>query len=124
MAKIVVLDVLNKILKQVYKKTKEYTDGEISTKLNSLKNLIKANGTDITKLQTTTNGLSNNVKDLQRSLGSAESNLSNLQTTTYELSNDVEDLQSRLGTAESNIADLQGKVYDYLGNDEIDTVFE
>ena len=142
MAKIVALDVLIGILKQVYNKTKEYTNGKIATSLDSLSSLI---GADIATLKNTTstqqesiNGLSSSVATLQSKLGTAESNITTLQTTTGELSSSVATLQSKLGTAESNIttlqgelatvksdvADLKGKVYDYLGNDEIDKVFE
>ena len=159
MAKIVALDVLIGILKQVYAKTKEYTDGKISTSLDSLRSLIRTNSDNIKinkenieALQTTTStqqksidGLSSSVATLQSKLGTAEGNIATLQTTTSTqqesingLSSSVATLQSKLGTAESNIttlqgelatvksdvADLKGKVYDYLGNDEIDKVFE
>ena len=124
MAKIVALDVLIGILKQVYNKTKEYTDGQISTSLDSLRSLIGANSEDIKTnkenieaLQTTTStqqksidGLSSRVATLQSKLGTAESNITTLQ--------------GELATVKSDVADLKGKVYDYLGNDEIDKVFE
>ena len=145
MAKIVALDVLIGILKQVYNKTKEYTNGKIAISLDSLRSLIGANSKDIATLKNTTstqqesiNGLSSSVATLQSKLETAEGNIATLQTTTGKLSSSVATLQSKLGTAESNIttlqgeletvksdvADLQGKVYDYLGNDEIDKVFE
>ena len=93
MAKIVALDVLIGILKQVYAKTKEYTDGKISTSLDNLRSLIetnsdniKINGKDITTLKNTTstqqesiNGLSSSVATLQSRLGTAESNIEELQ---------------------------------------------
>ena len=124
MTKIVALDVLIGILKQVYAKTKEYTDGKISTSLDSLRSLIgtnsdniKINGKDITTLKNTTstqqesiNGLSSSVATLQSKLGTAEGNIATLQ--------------GELATVKSDVADLKGKVYDYLGNDEIDKVFE
>ena len=124
MAKIVALDVLTGILKQVYNKTKEYTDGKISTSLDSLRSLIRTNSDNIKinkenieALQTTTStqqksidGLSSSVAILQSKLGTAESNITTLQ--------------GELATVKSDVADLQGKVYDYLGNDEIDKVFE
>ena len=117
MATIVALDVLIGILKQVQNKTKEYTDGKISISLDSLRSLIGANSKDIATLQTTTstqqesiNGLSSSVATLQSKLGTAESNITTLQ--------------GELETVKSDVADLQGKVYDYLGNDEIDKVFE
>ena len=114
MAKIVALDVLIGILKQVYNKTKEYTNGKIATSLDSLSSLI---GADIATLKNTTstqqesiNGLSSSVATLQSKLGTAESNITTLQ--------------GELATVKSDVADLKGKVYDYLGNDEIDKVFE
>ena len=145
MAKIVALDVLIGILKQVYAKTKEYTDGKISTSLDSLSSLIgtnsdniKINGKDITTLKNTTNTQQESINGLQSRLGTAESNITTLKNTTNTQQESINGLQSRLGTAESNIttlqgelatvksdvADLKGKVYDYLGNDEIDKVFE
>ena len=117
MAKIVALDVLIGILKQVYNKTKEYTNGKIATSLDSLRSLIGANSKDITTLKNTTstqqesiNGLSSSVATLQSKLGTAESNITTLQ--------------GELATVKSDVADLKGKVFDYLGNDEIDKVFE
>ena len=124
MAKIVALDVLIGILKQVYAKTKKYTDGKISISLDSLRSLIGTNSEDIKTnkenieaLQTTTStqqksidGLSSSVAILQSKLGTAESNITTLQ--------------GELATVKSDVADLKGKVYDYLGNDEIDKVFE
>ena len=124
MAKIVALDVLIEILKQVYAKAKKYTDGKISTSLDSLRSLIgtnsdniKINKENIEALQTTTStqqksidGLSSSVAILQSKLGTAESNITTLQ--------------GELATVKSDVADLQSKVYDYLGNDEIDKVFE
>ena len=89
MAKIVALDVLIGILKQVYAKTKEYTDGKISTSLDSLRSLIGTN--------------SDNIK-------TNKENIEALQTTTGELSSSVVTLQSKLGTAESNIEELQNIV--------------
>ena len=47
MVKIVALDVLTGILKQVYNKTKEYTDGKISISLDSLRSLIRTNNDNI-----------------------------------------------------------------------------
>ena len=117
MAKIVALDVLIEILKQVYAKAKKYTDGKISTSLDSLRSLIGANSKDIATLKNTTStqqksidGLSSSVAILQSKLGTAESNITTLQ--------------GELATVKSDVADLQSKVYDYLGNDEIDKVFE
>lgn len=117
MAKIVALDVLIGILKQVYAKTKEYTDGKISTSLDSLRSLIgtnsdniKINGKDITTLKNTTSTQQESINGLQSRLGTAESNITTLQ--------------GELATVKSDVADLKGKVYDYLGNDEIDKVFE
>ena len=117
MVKIVALDVLIGILKQVYAKTKEYTDGKISTSLDSLRSLIgtnsdniKINGKDITTLKNTTSTQQESINGLQSRLGTAESNITTLQ--------------GELATVKSDVADLKGKVYDYLGNDEIDKVFE
>ena len=117
MAKIVALDVLIGILKQVYAKTKEYTDGKISISLDSLRSLIgtnsdniKINGKDITTLKNTTSTQQESINGLQSRLGTAESNITTLQ--------------GELATVKSDVADLKGKVYDYLGNDEIDKVFE
>ena len=117
MAKIVALDVLIGILKQVYAKTKEYTDGKISISLDSLRSLIgtnseniKINGRDITTLKNTTSTQQESINGLQSRLGTAESNITTLQ--------------GELATVKSDVADLKGKVYDYLGNDEIDKVFE
>lgn len=117
MAKIVALDVLTGILKQVYNKTKKYTDGQITISLDSLSSLINKNREDITTnrediatLKNTASELSENVTDLQGRLGTAESNITTLQ--------------SELAAVKSDVADLQSKVYDYLGNDEIDKVFE
>ena len=117
MAKIVALDVLIVILKQVYNKTKEYTNGKIAISLDNLSSLIGANSKDIATLKNTTstqqesiNGLSSSVAILQSKLGTAESNITTLQ--------------GELATVKSDVADLKGKVYDYLGNDEIDKVFE
>ena len=117
MAKIVALDVLIGILKQVYAKTKEYTDGKISTSLDSLRSLIgtnsdniKINGKDITTLKNTTSTQQESINGLQSRLGTAESNITTLQ--------------GEIKKKKSDVADLKGKVYDYLGNDEIDKVFE
>lgn len=77
--KIVALDVLTGILKQVYNKTKEYTDGRITISLDSLRPLIEKNRDDIITLKNTTNELSENVTDLQGRLGIAESNITELQ---------------------------------------------
>ena len=108
--KIVALDVLTGILKQVYNKTKDYIDEQITISLNSLRSLIEINSDNITTLKNTT---------------------STQQETIDGLSRSVATLQSKLGTAESDITTLkndvsvlQSKVYDYLGNDEIDTVFD
>ena len=136
--KIVALDVLIGILKQVYAKAKKYTDDQIAIELLGLNSSIGANSEKIAELKTTTNAHQESIDGLQSKLGTAESNITTLQTTTGELSSSVATLQSKLGTAESNIttlqgelatvksdvADLKGKVYDYLGNDEIDKVFE
>ena len=89
MAKIVALDVLTGILKQVYAKTKEYTDGKISISLDSLRSLIGTNSEDI----------KTNSEDI-----------ATLKNTADELSEKVTDLQSKLGTAESNIEELQNIV--------------
>ena len=138
MAKIVVLDVLIGILKQVYNKTKEYTKNQISIEVKNLRSLITTNSNDITKLQTTTDAHQKSINGLSNRLGTAESNIEKLQTTTNDQKETINVLSSRLGAAESdigilqeeletvksNVTDLQGKVYDYLGNDEIDTVFE
>ena len=117
MAKIVALDVLIGILKQVYTKTKKYTDGKISTSLDNLRSLIitnsdniKTNKENIEALQTTTSTQQESINGLQSRLGTAESNITTLQ--------------GELATVKSDVADLKGKVYDYLGNDEIDKVFE
>ena len=87
--KIVALDVLNEILKQVYNKTKKYTDTEISTSLNILRSSIIKNSDDIK----TNRG-----------------DIATLKNTASELSENVTDLQGRLGTAESNIKELQNIV--------------
>lgn len=122
--KIVALDVLTGILKQVYNKTKKYTDGQITISLDSLKSLIGTN--------------SNNIKINSEDIKTLKNTTSTQQESIDELSSSVSTLQSKLGTAESNIttlenelaavksdvAVLQSKVYDYLGNDEIDKVFE
>ena len=108
--KIVALDVLIGILKQVYNKTKEYTKNQISIEVKILSSLITTNNNDIKTLQTTTNNQKNTINELSGRLGNAESNIALLQ----------DDLE----IVKSNVTDLQGKVYDYLGNDEIDTVFE
>ena len=117
MAKIVALDVLIGILKQVYNKTKEYTDGKISISLDSLRSLIgtnsdniKINGKDITTLKNTTSTQQESINGLQSRLGTAESNITTLQ--------------GELATVKSDVADLKSKVFDYLGNDEIDKVFK
>ena len=117
MVKIVALDVLIGILKQVYNKTKEYTDGKISTSLDSLRSFIetnsdniKINRKDITTLKNTTSTQQESINGLQSRLGTAESNITTLQ--------------GELATVKSDVANLKGKVYNYLGNDEIDTVFE
>ena len=114
--KIVALDVLTEILKKVYNKTKEYTDDQIAIEVGSLRSLIgtnsndiKTNKKDIATLQTTTGELSSSVATLQSKLGTAESNITTLQ--------------NELAAVKSDVTDLQGKVYDYLGNDEIDAVF-
>ena len=68
-------------------------------------------------------------------LGTAESDIKTLQTTTDNQKKTINGLFDRLGAAERDIGILQeelatvksnvaGLVYDYLGNDEIDTVFE
>ena len=119
--KIVALDVLNKILKKVYNKTKKYTDDQISIELRGVIPLIKTNSENIEKLKNTTK---ESINGLQSRLGNAENNIEKLQNTTSTQQESINRLQSRLETAESNVAVLQGKVYDYLGNDEIDTVFE
>ena len=75
MAKIVALDVLIGILKQVYNKTKEYTDGKISISLDSLSSLIGTNSDNIEALKNTADELSEKVTDLQGRLGTAESNI-------------------------------------------------
>ena len=105
--KIVALDVLIGILKQVYNKTKEYTKNQISIEVKNLRSLITTNSNDITKLQTTTGNQKKTINGLSDRLGAAES--------------DIGILQEELATVKSNVA---GLVYDYLGNDEIDTVFE
>lgn len=117
MAKIVALDVLIEILKQVYAKAKKYTDRQISTSLDSLRSLIGANREDIntnrediTTLKNTTSTQQESINGLQSKLGTAESNITTLQTTTGKLSSSVATLQSRLGTAESNIEELQNIV--------------
>ena len=117
MAKIVALDVLIEILKQVYAKAKKYTDGKISISLDSLRSLIgtnrediNTNREDITTLKNTTSTQQESINGLQSKLGTAESNITTLQ--------------GELATVKSDVADLQGKVYDYLGNGEIDKVFE
>ena len=86
MTKIVALDVLTEILKQVYNKTKNYTDGRITISLDSLKTLIGTNSEDIKTLKNTTStqqesidGLSSSVSTLQSKLGTAESNIEELQ---------------------------------------------
>ena len=133
--KIVALDVLIGILKQVYNKTKEYTKNQISIEVKNLRSLITTNSNDITKLQTTTNTQQESINGLQSRLGTAESNITTLKNTTNTQQESINGLQSRLGAAESDIGILQeelatvksnvaGLVYDYLGNDEIDTVFE
>ena len=115
--KIVALDVLTEILKKVYAKAKEYTNGQIATEVKILRPLITTNSNDIKKLQSTTsdqqesiNGLSSSVSTLQSKLGIAESNITTLE--------------NELAAVKSDVAVLQSKVYDYLGNDEIDKVFE
>ena len=136
--KIVALDVLNKILKKVYNKTKKYTDDQISIELGGVRPLIKTNSENIETLKNTTRAQKESINGLQSRLGTAESNIETLKNTTRAQQEYINGLQSILGTAESNIttlqselaavksdvADLQGKVYDYLGNDEIDKVFE
>lgn len=86
MTKIVALDVLTEILKQVYNKTKNYTDGRITISLDSLITLIGTNSEDIKTLKNTTStqqesidGLSSSVSTLQSKLGTAESNIEELQ---------------------------------------------
>ena len=136
--KIVALDVLIGILKQVYNKTKEYTKNQISIEVKNLRSLITTNSNDITKLQTTTDNQQESINELSDRLGAAESDIGILKNITITQQESINRLQSRLGAAESDIgilqeelatvksdvADLQGKVYDYLGNDEIDKVFE
>ena len=133
--KIVALDVLIGILKQVYNKTKEYTKNQISIEVKNLRTLITTNSNDITKLQTTTDAHQKSINGLSNRLGTAESDIKTLQTTTDAHQKSINRLSNRLGTAESDIGILQeelatvksnvaGLVYDYLGNDEIDTVFE
>ena len=133
--KIVALDVLIGILKQVYNKTKEYTKNQISIEVKNLRSLITTNSNDITKLQTTTDAHQKSINGLSNRLGTAESDIKTLQTTTDNQKKTINRLSNRLGTAESDIGILQeeletvksnvaGLVYDYLGNDEIDTVFE
>ena len=135
--KIVALDVLTEILKKVYAKAKKYTDDQIAIEVGSLRSLIGTNREDITTLKNTTRTQQESINGLQSKVETAESNITKLQSTTGELSSSVAALQSKMETAESNIATLQGelatvksdvavlqgKVYDYLGNDEIDTVF-
>lgn len=84
--KIIALDVLTEILKQVYNKTKEYTDVQITISLDSLRTLIGTNSEDIKTLKNTTStqqesidGLSSSVSTLQSKLGTAESNIEELQ---------------------------------------------
>ena len=79
MAKIVALDVLIGILKQVYAKTKEYTDGKISTSLDSLRSLIETNSDNITTLKNTTSTQQESIDGLQSRLGTAEGNITGLQ---------------------------------------------
>ena len=133
--KIVALDVLIGILKQVYNKTKEYTKNQISIEVKNLRTLITTNSNDITKLQTTTDAHQKSINGLSNRLGTAESDIKTFQTTTDAHQKSINRLSNRLGTAESDIGILQeelatvksnvaGLVYDYLGNDEIDTVFE
>ena len=133
--KIVALDVLIGILKQVYNKTKEYTKNQISIEVKNLRSLITTNSNDITKLQTTTDNQKKTINGLSDRLGTAESDITKLQTTTDNQKKTINGLFDRLGAAESDIGILQeelatvksnvaGLVYDYLGNDEIDTVFE
>ena len=161
--KIVALDVLIGILKQVYNKTKEYTKNQISIEVKNLRSLITTNSNDITKLQTTTDNQKKTINGLSDRLGAAESDIKTLQTTTDNQKKTINGLSNRLGTAESDIKTLQtttdnqkktinglsdrlgaaesdigilqeelatvksnvaGLVYDYLGNDEIDKVFE
>ena len=108
--KIVALDVLTEILKKVYAKAKEYTNKQISIEVGSLRFLIGANSDNITALQNTTNTQQESINGLSSRLETAESNIATLQ--------------GELATVKSDVAVLQGKVYDYLGNDEIDKVFE
>ena len=133
--KIVALDVLIGILKQVYNKTKEYTKNQISIEVKNLRSLITTNSNDITKLQTTTDAHQKSINGLSNKLGAAESDIKTLQTTTDNHQKTINGLSNRLGAAESDIGILQeelatvksnvaGLVYDYLGNDEIDKVFE
>ena len=79
MAKIVTLDVLIGILKQVYNKTKEYTDGKISISLDSLRSLIRTNSDNITTLKNTTSTQQESIDGLQSRLGTAEGNITGLQ---------------------------------------------
>ena len=79
MAKIVALDVLIGILKQVYNKTKEYTDGKISISLDSLRSLIRTNSDNITTLKNTTSTQQESIDGLQSRLGTAEGNITGLQ---------------------------------------------
>ena len=161
--KIVALDVLIGILKQVYNKTKEYTKNQISIEVKILRSLITTNSNDIktlrnttdnqkktinelsgrlgaaenniTSLRTTTDNQQTTINGLSGRLGAAENNITSLRTTTDNQKKTINELFDRLGTAESDITSLQDDlaivksnvadlVYDYLGNDEIDTVFE
>ena len=117
MAKIVALDVLIGILKQVYNKTKEYTDGEISISLDSLRSLIRTNSDNIKTNK-------ENIEALQTTISTQQESINGLQSRLGTAESSITTLQGELATVKSDVADLQGKVYDYLGNDEIDKVFE
>ena len=132
---IVALDVLTGILQKVYNKTKEYTNKQISIEVKNLRSLITTNSNDIGTLQTTTDNQQTTINGLSDRLETAESSIGTLKTTTDNQQTTINGLSDRLETAESDIGTLQeelatvesnvaGLVYDYLGNDEIDTVFE
>ena len=72
--------------------------------------------------------MSDRLETAESSIGTLKTTTDNQQTTINGLSDrletaesDIGTLQEELATVESNVA---GLVYDYLGNDEIDTVFE
>ena len=101
--KIVALDVLIGILKQVYNKTKEYTKNQISIEVKNLRSLITTNSNDITKLQTTTDNQKKTINGLSDRLGTAESKITKLQTTTDNQKKTINGLSDRLGPAERDI---------------------